>query len=418
MQLIVHRGANQVGGSCVELSHADCTILLDIGLPLDSSFDDDMESRLPQPLFHEIRQGTKKINAVLLSHAHMDHYGLAGMLPREIPLYTGQASADLINLTSKLSFRAKEQIAPQFFKNRKPFCIGPFSITPYRVDHSAFDSYAFQVSAGGKSIFYTGDFRSHGRLTKVFDKMINDPPKVDVLLMEGTMVGPRSDEPSLSESELEEKFVQLIKETPGIVMVSTSSQNIDRLVSLFKATMRSRRRFIIDFYTAEILETLGIYAKIPQASWPKVRVCYPRRLENWFKILGLSYIPEKHRQNIITWTKLKETENEAVILIRPNFNEIKNTLVLKDSTWIYSMWPGYLDRDDHLKDLNKYFQGKGVRIEFLHTGGHAKTADLSRMVKALKPEMIIPVHSFHPERFKEYFTNVKIVKDGELILID
>ncbi len=33
MKLIIHRGAHQVGGSCVELSHEDTTILLDIGLP-------------------------------------------------------------------------------------------------------------------------------------------------------------------------------------------------------------------------------------------------------------------------------------------------------------------------------------------------------------------------------------------------
>lgn len=418
MQLIVHRGANQVGGSCIEISHENFTILLDIGLPLDSGFDDDMESNLPQPLFNEIRQGIKKINAVLLSHAHMDHYGLVGMLPREIPLYTGQASADLINLTSKISFRTKEQIAPHFFTNKKTFFIGPFAITPYRVDHSAFDSYAFLISAGGKSIFYSGDFRSHGRLTKVFDKLISDPPKVDVLLMEGTMVGSRSKELSLSERKLEEKYVQLIQETPGIVMVSASSQNIDRLVTLFKATMRSKRLFIIDFYTAEIIETLGKYANIPRASWPRIRVCYPKRLSKWFKILGLSDITEKHRKNGIKWTRLREIENKAVILIRPNFNEIKEYLSLKDATWVYSMWPGYFERDDRLRNLKTYFQERGVRIELLHTGGHAKISDLSRMAEALKPEVIIPVHSFHSEKFKEYFTNVKIVKDGEIISTD
>jgi len=295
MELTVHRGANQVGGSCIELSHENYTVLMDLGLPLDSNFDNDMTSSLPQPLFNDIRQGIKKINAVLLSHAHIDHFGLIGMLPDEIPLYTGQASADLINLTQKVSFRPKKQIAPIFFKNKKSFFIGPFFVTPYRVDHSAFDSYAFLVSAGGKNVFYTGDFRSHGRLTKAFEILINDPPKVDALLMEGTMVGTQSDELSLNEKDLEEKFLQLIQETRGIVMVSASSQNIDRLVTIFKATMCSGRRFIIDFYTAEILETLGKYANIPQASWPRIRVCYPQRLSQWFETLGLSNIKEKHR---------------------------------------------------------------------------------------------------------------------------
>ena len=124
------------------------------------------------------------------------------------------------------------------------------------MDHSAFDSYAFQVSAGGKSVFYTGDFRAHGRKSKLQEELINNPPHVDVLIMEGTMIGSRIDEPVITEEELEDRFFQVISETSGIVLVSASSQNIDRMVTIFKAAQRSQRRFIIDFYTAEILELL------------------------------------------------------------------------------------------------------------------------------------------------------------------
>ena len=83
MQLIIHRGAHQVGGNCIEMTYMDSTMLLDAGLP-DSGFDDDPEDALPQPLFEEIRQGIKKIDGVVISHAHLDHYGSARMLPRNI----------------------------------------------------------------------------------------------------------------------------------------------------------------------------------------------------------------------------------------------------------------------------------------------------------------------------------------------
>lgn len=419
MQLIIHRGAHQVGGSCVELSHMDSTILLDVGLPLDSRFGDDPESNMPQPLFGEIRQGIKKINGVLLSHAHMDHYGLAGMLPPGIPLYCGPASADLMDLTSKISPHNMKPFTPRFFNDRETFSIGSFSITPYLVDHSAFDAYGFLISAGGKSLFYTGDFRAHGRKEKIFDKLINDLPKINVLVMEGTMIGPRSDDLSLTEKELEERFVQLIQDAPGIVMVSTSSQNIDRLVTIFRATMRSQRLFIIDFYTAEILERLGKYANIPQASWSRIRVCYPQLLARRFEKLGLTDILARHRQNGIPWTRLKEIEDRAVMLIRPGFLfDIEKYLSLKNATWIYSMWPGYFKTSKSLSKLQAYFDNKGVRTEYLHTGGHAKKDDLIKMVDTLKPSMLIPIHSFHSEKFKDDFTNVRLVKDGEVLQID
>ena len=34
MKLIVHRGAHEVGGNCVEISTEHTTILMDVGLPL------------------------------------------------------------------------------------------------------------------------------------------------------------------------------------------------------------------------------------------------------------------------------------------------------------------------------------------------------------------------------------------------
>ena len=419
MKLIIHRGAHQVGGSCIELTHMGSTILLDIGLPLDSGFDDDPEDSLPQPLFDEIRQGVKKIDGVVISHAHMDHYGLVRMLPRTIPIYSGDASAELMKITSKIRSINSDAVVFRYFRGKEPFNIGPFSITPYLMDHSAFDSYAFLVSAGCKSVFYTGDFRAHGRKAKVHEELINKPPHVDVLIMEGTMVGSRSDEPAITEEELENKFVQVISETPGLVMVSASSQNIDRLVTLFKAAQKSQRRFIIDFYTAEILERLGKYARIPQASWSRISVCYPQLLARRFEEHGLTDILAKYRKNGISWTRLKEIEHKAAMLIRPGFLwDIKKFLNIKDATWVYSMWPGYFQTSKPLNKLRSYFEEKKVRIEYLHTGGHAKIQDLIGLAKALNPSTVIPIHSAHAEKYKDYFSNVMLLNDGEIFRIE
>ena len=57
MRLIIHRGAHQVGGSCVELNCRDSTILIDVGLPLEYNFGDDLKYNLPQPLFRELEGG-------------------------------------------------------------------------------------------------------------------------------------------------------------------------------------------------------------------------------------------------------------------------------------------------------------------------------------------------------------------------
>ena len=401
----------------MELNNHDATMLIDVGLPLDHDFKDKPDSHLPQPLFDKIINKEKNIDAVILSHAHLDHYGLVGMLPEGVPIYCGKASVELMEITRQMSPEKMHLLELQTYEAWKTFQVGPFSITPYLMDHSAFDAYGFLISDDdGKSLFYTGDFRGHGRKAKLFDRLLQNPPKVHALLMEGTLIGERTNELTITESELENKFVSAIKGTPGIVLVTTSSQNIDRIVTIFKAAVRSNRILIVDFYTAEILERLKTHAKLPQASWAKIRVCYPQLLARRFEQIGLNDILVRHRQNGIKWTRIRKIEGNAVMLIRAGFlYDIKRFLSLEDATWIYSLWPGYFERSKPLRNLRSYLEDKGVRYEYLHTSGHAKLEDLKKLVDAMAPEMVIPIHSFHPDKFKDYFANVRLVDDGEVV---
>jgi ribonuclease J len=416
MRFCIHRGSHQVGGSCVELFYRNTTILLDVGLPLDYDFSDDMESHLPQPLFDKLRRGEKNIDAVILSHAHLDHYGLAGILPKGIPVYCGSATAELINMSAQMNPEKMQPLKLQTFNAWETTQIGSFSIIPYLMDHSAFDAYGFLISAGGKNLFYTGDFRGHGRKAKLLDRLIQNPPRVNALLMEGTLIGERIEEPTITEQELETEFVNVIEETPGIALVTTSSQNIDRIVTIFRAAKRTGRKLIIDFYTAEILDRLKTYANLPHASWPRIRVCYPQLLSRRFEELGLKDILARHRENGIKWTRVNEMENDTVMLIRAGFLwDIKKFLGLNGATWIYSLWPGYFEKSKPLRNLKSYLEGKSVRYEYLHTSGHAKIEDMKKLVDAIAPDNIIPIHSFYPDKFKSYFKNVKLVKDGETV---
>jgi ribonuclease J len=84
--------------------------------------------------------------------------------------------------------------------------LGPFTIIPFFVDHSAYDSYAVLVEAEGKRLSSTGDFRAYGRKGSLTEKL---PPKnVNVLLMEGTWAG-RDDQQFPTEDALVPRFVEL-----------------------------------------------------------------------------------------------------------------------------------------------------------------------------------------------------------------
>lgn len=198
MKILIHRGSHEIGGTCIQLSTNKTTILLDLGLPLSKTS-------------KEINLSNSKVDAVLISHPHQDHFGLIDTIDPSIPVYTGEMGKHLINATRMLL--GKELHSNKFihFESWKPFQVGDFTIKPYLVDHSATDAYGFLIEAEGKRIFYSGDFRAHGRKKILFDKIILDPPKdIDLLFMEGTMMQRRNDE-FPTETAVEKKIFETIK---------------------------------------------------------------------------------------------------------------------------------------------------------------------------------------------------------------
>ncbi|MFA5280635.1 MAG: MBL fold metallo-hydrolase [Smithellaceae bacterium] len=416
MNIIIHRGTKEVGGSCVEITCQDSCILIDFGIPLGFDFDEDINSVLPEPLYSNIINGNKKIDALVLSHAHLDHYGLIGKLPKEIPIYMGKATAELIRYADNFTTNKIGQIKPIIFNDHELFKICSFEIMPYSADHSAFDSYAFLITNDNKSIFYSGDFRAHGREHEKFDNLICNPPKVDLLLMEGTLIGERIDEPNIEELEVERKLVGLCLETKGTVFVTVPSMNIDRIISIYNAAKQTGRKFILDLHAAELFDRLKNYSNdIPQSSHSDVLLWYPKFQRENFDKHGLNWLMQKHKY----WKKtLKDFSSEipkSIMMLRPYCkNEIEKNADLSGSVWVYSMWKGYLGRKKSLQDLKQWTEGKGIPFKFLHTTGHAQLQDLKRLAKALSPQVLIPIHSYHCELFSEHFENVHRLEDGEV----
>src|SRR4051794_7359507 len=182
----VHRGTQQIGGSCIELEADGARILLDVGLPLDA--DGVSEELLPD--VSGLQTDDPTLRAIVISHGHGDHWGLLPLCKPKVPLAMGAATARIMSAAAPF---VPNSFVPEVtfeLTDRKALQIGPFAITPYLVDHSAYDAYALLIEAGDKRLFYSGDIRSHGRKGALFERLINNPPgEVDTMLMEGSSLG-------------------------------------------------------------------------------------------------------------------------------------------------------------------------------------------------------------------------------------
>jgi ribonuclease J len=206
----IHRGAEEVGGSCVEVeATGGDRLVLDLGLPLEIGRDE----KTPIPSVAGLRDGDDpSLRGVLLTHAHPDHFGLIEEISTEVPIYTGEATSRILREASFFTPLGLDREPVGFLADRQPLQIGSFTVTPFLVDHSAFDSYALLVEAEDRRLFYSGDLRAHGRKAAVVDRLIGDPPgRVGTLLLEGTSVGRPSGVEALEEEDVERRCAELFE---------------------------------------------------------------------------------------------------------------------------------------------------------------------------------------------------------------
>ena len=285
-----------------------------------------------------------------------------------MPVWIGKAANDIMTAASAYVPGGHAFAAPRFIANREPVEIGPFRITPFLVDHSAFDAYALLVEADGKRVFYSGDFRAHGRKKALFEAMVRRPPKdLDVLLMEGTTIGRTgSTEGFATEADLEREFVQAFRETPGIHFVWTSSQNIDRLVTVFRAAKRTDRVLLIDLYTAVVLRATG-KDTIPQSGWDGVMLYIPYSQRVHIKKNALFDDLARHRANRIFPEALPGLRERAVMLFRPPMMRDRGIgAVLEGARLTYSMWEGYL-KETSTKRVVARLKEHDIPMQVIHT---------------------------------------------------
>lgn len=433
LRITIHRGTHEIGGTCIELKSRWTSILLDLGQSLQRKPHDDFLNRL-------------RPDAVIVSHPHLDHYGLIESFPgpqcnsndsdnneqeitsevKQFPVYIGKIGHRLIEATR--TFRGVPPLPHEFryFEAGKKFEIGPFTITPYPVDHSASEAFAFLIEVEGKRLFYSGDFRMTGKKKVLTEKLMANPPKdIDLLFLEGTMMK-RGNQPFPDEESVYQTILETIENQEHISFVICSGQNIDRISSLFKACLKAKKTMVTDIYTAWVLEQFARTnprTGVPNLDWGKIRVIFPRNqravLDSMSPVFG-EFVDKAYTSRILA-REIEADPARFVSLGRlSSAKAIEKYKTTGRVNVIYSQWLGYLDDPDNAtqdsRKVSSYRNNQDPKVNFIyaHTSGHASIDDLKRYVEALDPKTIVPVHTDAPEEYARHFQgrNILQVEDG------
>ena len=217
-------GCREVGRSCMLLSTPESRIIIDCGINVGS--DDSATPYLYVPEVYPLNQ----IDAVVLTHAHLDHAGLVPMLYKygyEGPIYCTPPTRDLFVLLQLdyIEIAGREG-------NRLPYDSGMIrealkhtitlnygdvtdiapdtKLTMHNAGHILGSSIAhFHIGDGLYNVAFTGDYKFER--TRLFDPAVCNFPRLETLVTEATYGGTNSIQPSRKEAEI--NLIKVVRET-------------------------------------------------------------------------------------------------------------------------------------------------------------------------------------------------------------
>jgi KH/beta-lactamase-domain protein len=216
----------QVGRSCLLLQTPKSKVIFDCGINPGI-----VEGPDKFPYLNVAEVGDlASIDAIVLSHAHLDHSGLIPYLYKmgyRGPVYMTAPTRDLAALLALdlVGVTYKQAEAPIYKPDdvkemvRHSICLNfgeVFDITPdiritfYNAGH-VLGSAVTHVNIGNglHNFVYTGD--SNYRKTRLLDPAVNFYPRVESVMVESTYGSKDQIQPPLA--EVEERFIKLVKET-------------------------------------------------------------------------------------------------------------------------------------------------------------------------------------------------------------
>ena len=390
------KGTNQIGGCITEITSNYTKILIDFG--------NDLEDVKESFELEGLTYGKSEYSAVFITHSHIDHIGLINKINKDIPIYLEESSFKIYDITCDFCGEEKLNRKVNIFKMYDKIQINEINITPYRVDHSSYNSCIFLIESEFKKILHTGDFRLHGRKKEETLNNLKKIGKVDLLITEGTSLS-RNILEYETERDLEKKALEYMKKYAQVFILH-SSTNIDRTISFIKATLKTGKNYILDLFTYSLNEVVNMGIKV---DYKKVFVWKPLRYSSKSEKFKSEYMDFDNS----SFFGNKYTMNVKVSMLE-DIKKLKEKGLITNACLIYSMWHGYIEKEEKLRNFIDEIKNMGIEFKELHTSGHADMVSMQRLNEIINPDKTIIIHTERKKEEIKIFNNVIELNDNEI----
>ena len=406
-KITFHNGILTIGGTIIEIAYEDSHIFFDFGseydpaspkqpkdlqdlldmnlVPyLDNMFDPSIELK-----GYESKEDKFKDTAVFLSHVHLDHSKIINYLNPSVPLYMLEGTKSLLNtlnINNDFLFPLHNQGDSNVrdiigVKENEVVQVGKIKVKVMPVDHDAYGASGLLIETPDLVISNTGDKRLHGYRKDATLNFCKESENCDVLLIEGVTVSFQelNENARVPEDENEinliEKINNIVKENPNKqITFNYYISNIERILNIIKTNPRT---VVLDaYYSYVVKHATGVQS-------------YYYQLDDNDYGLDKSYEVE--------FEKLLEDEGsyfwQLDTLAIEHFDRLK-----ENGIYIHSNATPLGDFDPKYAPFIKRFEDNNIEFKLVGCSGHAYPFDLIEIIDLIKPKLLVPIHSYHPER--------------------
>ena len=424
--LTFYGGVDEVGGNKILLKDRDTKVFFDFGMSFA------MKKLFYSPPFLSPKTGKslqefgilprldgvykfdeKKpdIDAIFISHGHLDHSAYLSFVKREIPVYCGETTLTILRAQSEMR-RADlefdiEDLSFKTFRTGTKIHVDNLEVEPVHVDHSVPGAYGFVIQTSNGAVVYTGDFRQHGakcEMTNDFIEKARDAEPSAVVTEATNMTGASVS----SEAEVENKLDSIVKQADGIVLAEFAHADVDRLNSFFRVAKKNQRCLAISQKQAYLLkalcddkglnlpdlgdESILIFrkSKSTRYKWEEqIEKQYPDKVKNAFEL---------SKQQCKVVLAMSFYDLEELVDLQPNPG---SCYVLSASE------PFNEEMEIDFGRLINWLQHYGLPQYHIHVSGHIMPLQLKSALKDINASTIFPVHTENAELFIKFIRNIR-----------
>ncbi len=423
-KITFHNGILTIGGTIIEIAYENSHIFFDFGSEFNPAMEvqpNNLQELLDENLVPYIdnvfdpsielegyKSGEKTFehSGVFLSHVHLDHSKIINYLDPQIPLYTLKGTKSLLE-TLSINNDFLFPLETPNEKNVRDICgveenevvkVGDIEVKVMPVDHDAYGACGLLIKTPDLTISYTGDIRLHGYRKNTTLDFCKESENSDMLLIEGVSVSFQEIDKNASQedNQTEEMLIQRINE---VVENNEDKQltfnfyitNIERILNIIKT---NKRKVVLDAYSSYVLKHATGY-------------------ESYFYQLDeTDYNLDRGLE--INFEELLQDEKSYFWQLDTNaikhFDRLKN-----DGIYIHSNAVPLGEFDPGYAPFMKRFDEKNIKVEVMSCSGHAYPMDLIEIINLIKPKLLIPIHSYHPERLYNENGDRLLPEKGQII---